>query len=199
MDLATQQRKLLGLFRSTYELKPDEDDYIRAVAGSPDLVEGRRNIFLWRVFVMERTCALTFALLKRCDLLDGSLEAFISRHNISPYRETQGPAFLEFVGERHGGLVASVAQFELALTRVKEGDAGRYEILWSVDPHVALLSLARDLPFDRELHAGTYKTIVSRDLPFQFEIVAGSCEPRPSWSGPGAVTQERPDYSAASA
>jgi hypothetical protein len=45
--LATQQRKLLGLLRSTYDGLGDRDPYIRTVAGSPDLLEARRNILLW--------------------------------------------------------------------------------------------------------------------------------------------------------
>lgn len=64
MDLAAHQRKLLGLFRSTYRAGPGDDAYIRNVARSKDLREGRRNIFLWRVWVLKRTCPLTFNLLK---------------------------------------------------------------------------------------------------------------------------------------
>ena len=46
MDLAAHQRKLLGLFRSTYQVCGDDEAYIHKVAQSRDLEEGRRNIFL---------------------------------------------------------------------------------------------------------------------------------------------------------
>jgi hypothetical protein len=84
MDLADHQRKLLGLFRSTYQVRADDDSYIRGVAQSKDLEEARRNVFLWRIYVLERTCVLTFTLLKRRNLLKKTLNTFITRHNISP-------------------------------------------------------------------------------------------------------------------
>src|SRR5438093_1790613 len=99
MDLADHQRKLLGLFRSTYQVRADDDSYIHRVAQSKDLEEARRNVFLWRVYVLERTCVLTFTLLKRRNLLKETLNAFITRQNISPFRETQAPAFLEALSD----------------------------------------------------------------------------------------------------
>ena len=95
MNLAEHQRKLLGLFRSTYKVRHDDDPYIRKVARSKDLAEGRRNIFLWRHWVLERTAVLTFRLLKRRQLLEPAGNAFMMQYNISPFRETQTPAFLE--------------------------------------------------------------------------------------------------------
>ena len=35
-----------------------------------NLAEGRRNIFLWRLWVLEGTAVLTFRLLRRRQLLD---------------------------------------------------------------------------------------------------------------------------------
>src|SRR5215469_1289389 len=113
MDLATHQRKLLGLFRSTYQVRGDDEDYIHRVAQSKDLEEGRRNILLWRVWVLERTAVLTFNLLKRRHLLEEAVSAFMRQCNISPFRETQTPAFLEAMSGHADSLVASVAQFEL--------------------------------------------------------------------------------------
>ena len=80
-----------------------------------DLAVARRNIYLWRVWVMERTCTLTFTLLKRRGLLDETLAAFIAQNNISPFRETQAPDFLESLACHSDPLVAAVAQFESAL------------------------------------------------------------------------------------
>ena len=71
------------------------------------------------------------------------------QYNISPFRETQTPAFLEAMSDHPEPLVASVAQFELALRRVKQGDPGRYVISWSHgDPLPILNALAKDTPFE---------------------------------------------------
>lgn len=186
MDLATHQRMLLGLFRGTHRPGPHDDAYVQTVASSPDLVEARRNIFLWRVYVLERACVLTFRLLRRKCLLAEAIGQFIGGTNISPFRETQAPAFLEMVSGHGDSLVASVAAFELALMRVGEsklqagppGDTPedaqphtrQYTIDWNVAPHDILNSLARDLPLDAEPEVGSYRIVVSPQLPALFEI-----------------------------
>jgi hypothetical protein len=174
MDLATHQRKLLGLIRSPDGVCLDDDEYICRVARSGDLAEARRNILLWRIFVLERTCVLTFTLLKRRHLLEETVSAFIAQQNISPFRETQGPAFLEMVSGHHDTLIASVAQFELALMRVRAGDPSLHEIAWDVDPHVILHRLARDLPIDEPVSKGAWQAFVSGTLPSLFQIVRGA-------------------------
>ena len=171
MDLATQQRKLLGLFRSTYEVTVEDHPYIRRVARSRDLAEGKKNIALWRVWVFERTCALTVNLLRRQNLLNKLVEEFIARENISPFRETQAPAFLEWLKKSEDHLVASVASFELALMRVREGDEQTHVISWTVEPASILHCLAKNLPFEAQIRAGQYQTIVSSHIPGHFEIL----------------------------
>lgn len=170
MDLATQQRKLLGLFRSTYTATAEDDPYIRRVARSRDLAEGKKNIALWRVWVFERTCALTVSLLRRRNLLDKLVEEFITRENISPFRETQAPAFLEWLENSTDDLIASVAGFELALMKVREGDEQTHVVLWTVEPACVLHSLATNLPLEEEMQAGQFETIVSSHIPGFFEI-----------------------------
>ena len=172
MDLATHQRKLLNLFRSTYQADEEEDDYMRRVAQSKDLEEGRRNIFLWRLWVLERTAVLTSTLLKRRGILTETVGSFITRQNISPFRETQAPAFLEAMSTHVDSLVASVAQFELALLKIKSGDPNDYVIRWSVDPHAILNSLAKDLPLAVSPEHALYEIHVSREFPSQFKIVS---------------------------
>jgi hypothetical protein len=173
MDLATCQRKLLALFRNTYILGEDDDAYIRTVAQSKELEEGRKNILLWRIFVLERTCPLTVNLLRRRDLLEEILEAFIRETNISPFRETQGPAFLERMSNHDDRLIAAVAQFELALMNVRLGDSARHVIHWDMEPHGILYSLAQNTPFASEIPQGPYDILVARDLPGQFKILSG--------------------------
>lgn len=175
MNLATHQRKLLSLFRCSYEASAGDDAYIQKVSQSKDLDEARRNIFLWRIYVLERTCFLTFNLLKQRHLLEETLSAFIRQHNISPFRETQAPGFLEMLSGHSDSLVVSVAQFELALTKVRLGDPGSYAIPWNVEPHGILLNLAKGIPVEDEPQKGSYQILVSRDLPSRFQIVAVDC------------------------
>jgi len=172
MELVAHQRKLLSLFHSAYEARVDDDTYIQKVAQSRDIEEARRNIFLWRIWVLERTCFLTFTLLKQRYLLEETLSAFIWRHNISSFRETQAPGFLETLSSHPDRLIASVAQFELALTKVRYGDPGFYEIPWNVEPHSILNSLARDILLEDQPQEGAYQILVSRDLPSRFRIVS---------------------------
>lgn len=171
MKLATQQRKLLSLLRSTYDATEDDDPYIRSVAGSADLLEARRNILLWRIYVLERMCPLTFELLRSRNRLEETVDAFINQRNISPFRETQAPDFLDMLASDGDDLVASVAQFELALTHSRDGAPGEYVTPWKVEPSSILNSLARKVPLDEDVPRGNYQTVVSRDLPSLFEIV----------------------------
>ena len=171
MDLATHQRKLLGLIRSSYQVSSDDDSYIRTVAQSGDLEEARRNVFLWRIYVLERSCRLTFTLLKRRKVLTESVCAFIRQQNISPFRETQAPAFLEMLSAHDDALIASVAQFELALMKVRQGDSSSYTVSWNVEPHSVLNSVAKDLPIDDHVPKGQYQILISRELPSLFHIV----------------------------
>ncbi|HXP70760.1 MAG TPA: hypothetical protein VOA88_15870 [Candidatus Dormibacteraeota bacterium] len=172
MDLATQQRKLLRLFRGTYRLFSDDDNYISRVAQSNHLQEGRRNILLWRIYVLERTCALTVTLLRQRNILEETVSAFIEENNISPFRETQALAFLDVLGRHNDHLIASVAQFELALIKVKQGDSCSYLVSWSVDPSVILYSLARNIPLEDEVQEAPYQVLISRDIPWMFQIWA---------------------------
>jgi hypothetical protein len=174
MDLATHQRKLLGLFRATYRVTPDDGPYLNRVAASRDLEEGRRNIFLWRLWVLERTSALTFRILLRRGLLEDAVNRFISQQNISPFRETQAPAFLQAVSDHDDPLVASVAQFELALDRVRGGDAASYAIPFPTEPIALLHALARDqdLPDEaiRETRQDRFEVVVSGALTGCFAV-----------------------------
>jgi hypothetical protein len=172
MDLETHQRKLLGLIRGSYKPSAHEDPYIRRVAESEDLQEARRNILLWRIWVLQRTCPLTFNLLKHRRHLGDAVAAFMGHSNISPFRETQTPAFLEFMSCHDDALVASVAQFEMAMIRVRQGDETPYVVQWTVEPLPVLNSLATDTPMECEPVRGDFHTVIADYLPGGFQIIA---------------------------
>jgi hypothetical protein len=172
MDLASHQRMLLGLVRGTHVVLPHDDPYYHRVATSTDLEVARTNIALWRLFVLERTCVLTVALLRRRQSLMATLDAFVRSSNISPFREFQALAFLEFLHDHPDALLASVSQFELALTKVRDGDPGPYHVHWSREPTAVLMALAQNDPLEEAKLDGSYMTRISGELPFLFEASA---------------------------
>lgn len=176
MDLASHQRILLGLMRATYQPAPGDAAYYQRVAASIDLQEARGNVYLWRVFVLERSCVLTVALLRRRGLLEPALQAFIRQQNISPFREYQPLAFLGFLAGHHDRLVVSVAQFELAMMQVRQGDAQRYSVDWHCDPAPVLHALARGGPLPSPAAPAPHRTLVARELPHLFEINSVACD-----------------------
>jgi hypothetical protein len=122
------------------------------------------------VFVLERMCPLTFALLKSRRALGDLVDVFIRERNISPFRETQAPDFLDMVSAHPDRLLASVAGFERALMRVREGESGPFEVTWKVDPYVVLHRLARQQPLDESIQEGAWRVVVSPQEPGLFSI-----------------------------
>lgn len=170
MDLASHQRILLGLMRATYRPGAGDASYYHRVAGSPDLQEARGNVLLWRVYVLERSCVLTVELLRQGALLEEALQAFIRQENISPFREYQPLAFLDFLAGHEDPLVVSVSQFELALMKVREGDPCRYMVDWSYEPTPILQALAQREPLPDRADPDLHRTEISGDLPYLFKI-----------------------------
>lgn len=176
MNLAEHQRTLLGLIRSTYEVSTSDDHYFQGVAESKNLEEARRNIFLWRIYVLERTAPLTVTLLRQRGLLDETVRNFIRRENISPFRETQAPAFLASLGAHPDHVVASTAQFEHALLKVKQGDTAPYIVHWRTDPVPVLHALASRRPVEASPGGSVHVVRISGELRALFEITPGGPE-----------------------
>jgi len=180
VNLATHQRAMLQLIRSPGEVPVFDDAYLSMVAHSTDLQEARHNVFLWRAYVLKRTAPLTFNLLKRRRLLKAELDAYIALHNLSPFRETHAPVFLDQLSAHADPLVARVAQFERALHRVRYGDTRCYSIPWDGDPLPLLTSLAKDEPFDEECNGVAHVIVVARDQPGLFDVrLEMAAVPRP--------------------
>ncbi|QYF94614.1 hypothetical protein KY495_05285 [Massilia sp. PAMC28688] len=184
--LANHQRILLGLIRDTYTPRPHDDAYFHHVAASADLQEARGNIFLWRVYVLERTCVLTVELLRQRGELDTTLRSFMRTCNLSPFREYQPLAFLEALADHGDALLVSVSQFELALLKVRAGAPGTYRVAWTVDPHGVLHCLAQRLPFLACIDGCRYVTTVAGALPHGFTVELVEAPGDDTMHGPGA-------------
>jgi len=171
MELASHQRKLLGLIKSTYEGSNDEDPYIRKVTQSTNLEVIREIAAWWRALNIERYCVLTTSLLKRWGIFEKTVEEFAKNRGSSRFIERLGPQFLEEMGGHENHLISSVAQFELALIWVKGGDTDEHVIDWQHDPSVVLDKLLRGAPLGKAIGEGHYRTIVSNEEPGLFRIL----------------------------
>jgi len=173
MNLAQHQRAMLRLVRFGGDAASADDAYVGAVAASRDLQEARHNVFLWRAYVLAHTAPLTFNLLKHRGLLKAALDEYIARHNLSPYRETHAPLFLEQMSAHPDPTVARVARFEAALRLARRGDARSWTIGWDRDPVPLLAQLAQDrVPDDGASAGAPHEVHVSRHLRGCFDVRA---------------------------
>jgi len=171
VNLMTLQTTLQQLVRGSYEVSPGDEPYIRAVAMSPHLTMVREVVRWWRAYGVGRFCVLTATLLKRRGVFEATISDFVRSEAITPYAEELGELFLTYASRSSEPLLASVAQFELALVRAKKGDRTQWTIAWPCDPHAVLLWLTAPPVADLKAAAGVYATIVSRSRPDMFEVV----------------------------
>jgi hypothetical protein len=170
MTLAEHQRAMLHFMRTGSGPLPC-DAYLLAVATSRDLQEARHNVFLWRSYVLMRTAPLTFNLLKNRGLLKAELDRYIARNNLSPFRETHAPVFLDQLSHHADPQVARVAQFEDALRLARQGDTRVRTLRWNCDPIPLLTRLAKDEPLDCiDENDGPYDMTIANDIPGFFDV-----------------------------
>ncbi len=170
-DLAHHQRAMLKLMRGG-QLGPSEGDpHLHQVAASRHLAEARRVVLLWRVHMLEQGCALTMALLRSRRTLGPTLQEFVDNHNLSPFRESQAHAFLEWLSASDDLLLRAVSGFEKTLVAVRNGDASMHEVAWPVDPHPVLQALARGEPVDEPLPQVAWIARVHHALPGGFVLM----------------------------
>jgi hypothetical protein len=170
VDLASHQRKLLGLIKSTHEGSSDEDPYIREVTRSANLELIREIAAWWQALNIERYCVLTSSLLKSWQIFERTVEEFAKKRATSRFIEGLGSQFLEEMGRHENHLISSVARFELALIRVKGGNTGKHVVDWQQDPAVVLGRLLRGDGLDEAMGDGHYRTIVSNEEPGLFRV-----------------------------
>jgi hypothetical protein len=170
-DLALLQRRLLALIKGSAGVTDADEPYLHQVASSDELTLAREIVLWWRAFQVERYCVLTAAVLKRREVFDAAISDFVRTHQFSPFIETLGQAFLAAMSTHPDPLVASVASFELALVRVKQGDRATYVVDWDVEPYAVLDELLTGRRAADVETAGRYRTITSTQLPRLFEVV----------------------------
>jgi hypothetical protein len=92
------------------------------------------------------------------------VEKFYHGQNVSSYVEKAGEQFLQELGGHAHPVVAALAQFELALLKVKQGDSREFTVEWDRNPDAvfACFTSGGELPSPE---ADRYRTYISRDIP----------------------------------
>jgi hypothetical protein len=170
MDLVDHQRKLLGMIKGTYQPTEEDEPYLQTLNDSDNLDLVREIATWWRIFDLERYCILTSRLLKQRGTYESTVDRFVKTHAISPFINELGEAFMQDLSGSDDSLLAEVAAFELALTRVKRGDKSNHIINWEHNPAIVLSSLANEIPIEAEIPGGHYRVTVSAGLQGMFSI-----------------------------
>ncbi len=145
-SLEQQQRALLALIKKRPLPPEDSDEYLRRVGASDELGLVREIALWWRALGIERNCPLTAKLLRKIGRFEPAVESFYCHQATSPYMEEMAVQFLEMVSADSDPLARTVAAFELALTRVAQGDSREFVIQWDRDPTAVLNALRTGNP-----------------------------------------------------
>jgi hypothetical protein len=131
--LAESQGSMLRLIKA----RPinTKDSYLKLVEGSAELAAMREIAIWWRTYHLERVCVHTTRLMRRLGLFDQAVAKFNAGTAASPFAEEIGRQFAAAMSAHADPLVASMAQFEAALLKVRGGSAGRYGIEWDRNPN----------------------------------------------------------------
>jgi hypothetical protein len=117
-----------------------------AVHGNVKLPDLRAAIA--RSIELQRACIHTVRLMTRLGLLGQAVAEFRTRREASPFWEEVGRQFVAKMSEHADPLVASMAQFEAMLRKVRDGKPGRYSVEWDRNPNDVFKALEEgaDLP-----------------------------------------------------
>jgi hypothetical protein len=132
-DLAQLQNNTLRLIKAR-PIDP-KDWYMDPVEASRELAAIREIAIWWRTYHLERTCVHTARLMRRLGLFGQAVAEFYSNTAASAFAEEAGRQFVASMSGHADPLVASMAQFEAALLKVRAGSADRYGIEWDRNPN----------------------------------------------------------------
>ncbi|HET9464648.1 MAG TPA: hypothetical protein VFO71_03875, partial [Gemmatimonadales bacterium] len=140
---------------------------------------------------LEQYCPLTVGALRLVGAWAADLSDFAMLVRRLGLVGDNGARFMvEMAGHMHP-LVASVAQFEAAIKKVREGHTEDHVIGWSYSPNLVLASLREGERLDLEAARGRYWTVVAHDLPGHYHVLAASEQPDGESSRPRENREER--------
>ena len=162
--LAEYQRSIRDLLKKR-AISTAHDPHLSEIAQSRELSLLRDIAVWWREMAVNENCAWTTGLLRKCGIFHQTVESFYCSENVSSYVERASEQFLALLSGHGDPLIASLAQFELAVFRVRQGDPQEYCIVWDRNPDDLFASLKSggDLPPPEA--EWRYHTRVSRQIP----------------------------------
>ena len=171
MKLAHYQRRIYQLVRGADTVGEGDPDWLKAQADHGQLALTREISDWWVAYNVEIGCVLSARLLRRLGLWQATLDEVLGSGPAIAYLPHLTDHFLCHVSTSQNELVAALARFERALIRIKNGDAGRYEIPWPVNPLLLLNALLEEetLP---EADGNSYETVVSAEFPEGYKAYA---------------------------
>lgn len=172
-DIASLQRQLLALITEVNPRISVEDSYIKTIQESHQLRTLHKIIDLWRTFDLQSYCPITAAFLKRQGIFEAEIEACKNLSHESPFIENLCMHFLDLMAQSSSPYLASLARFERAVLRVKQGDAKTHVTKWTCNPY-ALIAYALGQGQTPPLQVGDYKTVVAKDIEGGFRVEAAA-------------------------
>jgi hypothetical protein len=170
MNNKQYQQLILALIKEQEPPVLADELYAAQLKNSIELEIARDVSIWWRSMQLERYCFITANYLKLTSQFDKLIKAFYLQTNVSPYIERAGQSFLDYLQQADDKVLATIANFEDKLKRVKKGDSGNYSIYWSHEPFSLLDALISGKPLELESMKGKYLTIINAQLENQFEV-----------------------------
>jgi hypothetical protein len=173
MNLQLLQTSLIALIKSRGIPLPESDEYFNKIKSSDNLLLIRKIALWWRRIQTERFCVLTTNLLKIRGDFDAQLSGFISENTFSPFREEVGIQFLNYlISKNIDPLARSVAEFEIAIIKLKRGENIECMITLEYEPYSLIRGLLRNTLNIKEINKGTYNVVISsRNKEELFKVV----------------------------
>jgi hypothetical protein len=171
MKTKQHQQLILELIKEKKTFTEADGPYVNHLKNSLELEVARDISIWWRSMQIERYCFITANYLKLTSQFNAVIKAFYRVTNVSPYIERVGQSFLDYLQQSDDELLATIANFEDKLKRVKKGDNGKYSIVWHYEPYAVLDLLIKGQPLELESIKGNYLTIIDAALENQFEVV----------------------------
>jgi hypothetical protein len=142
-----------------------KDSYLDLVRGSGELVAIREIAIWWRTYHLERTCVHTARLMRRLGLFGQAVAGFFASTAASSFAEDAGRRFAAAMSGHADPLVASMAQFEAALLKVRAGSACRYGIEWDRNPNDVFRALEQGWELPASEGVPCYFVEVAANIP----------------------------------
>lgn len=169
MDVAEHQRTLYRMIREGRGPSADAPHYYQHIAHHETLDIVRDVSNYWTADGIQRASGLTTRALKALGYWEQAQKDYIEDRLIEAYIPEMGFIFRDRVAAEHPDtLMRSVAQFESALIRARDGVAGTWEIEWDRDP-IDVINWLGNPEGPLNAASGAYLTEVGKDLPNEFE------------------------------